>query len=41
MSNANSVYCPDCKNMLKNKIEIQLVDEHNEPISNMPYTNLT
>ncbi|WP_340620288.1 lipase family protein [Xenorhabdus siamensis] len=37
MSNANSVYCPDCKNMLKNKIEIQLVDEHNKPISNMPY----
>ncbi|WFQ78346.1 lipase family protein [Xenorhabdus sp. SF857] len=38
MSNANSVYCPNCPNMLKNKIEIQLVDEHNKPITNMPYT---
>jgi hypothetical protein len=38
MSNANSVYCPDCEKMLKNKIEIQLVDEHNKPITNMPYT---
>ncbi|MDE9465781.1 lipase family protein [Xenorhabdus bovienii] len=37
MSNANSVYCPNCPGMLKNKIEIQLVDEHNKPISNMPY----
>ncbi|CDM88624.1 lipase family protein [Xenorhabdus bovienii] len=38
MSNANSVYCSDCLGMLKNKIEIQLVDEHNKPIANMPYT---
>ncbi|MDE1495912.1 hypothetical protein KKJ25_13415 [Xenorhabdus bovienii] len=37
MSNANSVYCPNCPGMLKKKIEIQLVDEHNKPISNMPY----
>ncbi|CBJ80630.1 putative lipase protein [Xenorhabdus bovienii str. Jollieti] len=38
MSNANSIYCHDCSGMLKNKIEIQLVDEHNKPITNMPYT---
>ncbi|MCP9268957.1 lipase family protein [Xenorhabdus sp. XENO-1] len=38
MSNANSIYCHDCQAMLKNKIEIQLVDEHNKPITNMPYT---
>ncbi|MDX8000872.1 lipase family protein [Xenorhabdus sp. Reich] len=37
MSNTNSVYCHDCQDILKNKIEIQLVDEHNKPISNMPY----
>ncbi|WP_338804368.1 lipase family protein [Xenorhabdus griffiniae] len=38
MSNTNSVYCHDCQTRLKNKIEIQLVDEHNQPITNMPYT---
>ncbi|WP_446471212.1 lipase family protein [Xenorhabdus stockiae] len=37
MSNANSVYCPDCPGMLKNKIEIQLVDEHNKPIPKIDY----
>ncbi|PHM69126.1 phospholipase A1 [Xenorhabdus kozodoii] len=38
MNNENLIYCHDCQNMLKNKIEIQLVDEHNKPITNMPYT---
>ncbi|MDE1476628.1 lipase family protein [Xenorhabdus bovienii] len=38
MNNKNSIYCHDCQKILKNKIEIQLVDEHNKPISNMPYT---
>ncbi|WP_258087419.1 lipase family protein [Xenorhabdus bovienii] len=37
MNNENSIYCHDCQKMLKNKIEIQLVDEHNKPITNMPY----
>ncbi|MDE9545105.1 hypothetical protein [Xenorhabdus bovienii] len=38
MSNKNSIYCHDCQKMANNKIEIQLVDEHNKPIANMPYT---
>ncbi|MDC9580709.1 lipase family protein [Xenorhabdus sp. PR6a] len=38
MSNGNSIYCHDCQKMANNKIEIQLVDEHNKPIANMPYT---
>ncbi|WP_237388355.1 lipase family protein [Xenorhabdus sp. Sc-CR9] len=38
MSNKNSIYCHDCQKMANNKIEIQLVDEYNKPIANMPYT---
>ncbi|MEQ2027711.1 hypothetical protein ABLB84_18630 [Xenorhabdus szentirmaii] len=37
MNKTNSVYCHNCSDLLKNKIEIQLVDEFNKPISNMPY----
>ncbi|CDL84825.1 lipase family protein [Xenorhabdus szentirmaii] len=38
MSNENSIYSHNCPKILKHWVEIQLVDEHNKPVANMPYT---
>ncbi|MBS9437594.1 lipase family protein [Photorhabdus noenieputensis] len=37
MSKLSPLYCLDCKNILKNWIEFQLVDEQGKPLVNMPY----
>ncbi|PQQ22419.1 lipase, partial [Photorhabdus luminescens] len=37
MSKLSPLDCIDCKNMLKNWIEFQLVDEQGKPLVNMPY----
>ncbi|MCW7550310.1 lipase family protein [Photorhabdus sp. APURE] len=37
MSKLSPLYCLDCKNMLKNWLEFQLVDEQGKPLINMPY----
>ncbi|OWO84613.1 lipase [Photorhabdus luminescens] len=37
MSKLSPLDCLDCKNMLKNWLEFQLVDEQGKPLVNMPY----
>ncbi len=38
MSKLSPLYYLDCKNILKNWIEFQLVDEQGKPLVNMPYS---